>query len=230
MVDRWLWGPYRGVVLYGIDVRMALSDTEQQLFNAALTHFARHGKAGARMQAIADAAGINKAMLHYYFRSKDALYEAVFAHATRQFMASFDTALASATTFAEGLRFFIDGYITFCRRHTAAMRLMVNENLRGGSLVGEHLERLNATAEDAPQQLMLRSIEQAMARGEIRPVNPHHTLLSIVSACLFPFMARPTAEVLHPDAGSWDAFLEARKEHLFDLLYHGLCTNAPATP
>jgi TetR/AcrR family transcriptional regulator len=202
---------------------MPPSDTEQQLFDAALTHFARHGKTGARMQAIADAAGINKAMLHYYFRSKDALYEAVFAHATRQFMASFDTGLASATSFAEGLRFFIDGYITFCRRHTDAMRLMVNENLRGGSLVGEHLKRLNATAADAPQQLMLQTIEQAIARGEIRPVNPHHTLLSIVSACLFPFMARPTAEVLHPDAGSWDAFLEARKEHLFDLLYHGLC-------
>jgi len=207
---------------------MPPSDTEQQLFDAALTHFARHGKGGARMQAIADEAGLNKAMLHYYFRSKEQLYEAVFGYALQQFMASFDNALRTASSFAEALRLFIDGYITFCKRHTDAMRLLVNENLRGGSLVGEHLQQLKAAAPDAPPQLMLRTIERAIASGEIRPVDANHTLLSIVSGCLFPFIARPTAEVLHPEAAQWDAFIDTRKQHLFDLLYHGL--RQPSVP
>ena len=53
------------------------SNTEEQIFDAALTIFSRKGKDGARMQEIAEEAGMNKALLHYYFRSKDRLYEAV---------------------------------------------------------------------------------------------------------------------------------------------------------
>ncbi len=74
----------------------AYSDTERQIFDAALQVFARKGKDGARMQAIADRADINKAMLHYYFRSKDKLYEQVFAFTMRRFMASFGASLREA--------------------------------------------------------------------------------------------------------------------------------------
>ncbi|NNE47360.1 MAG: helix-turn-helix transcriptional regulator, partial [Rhodothermales bacterium] len=52
-------------------------DTEQQILEAALNVFSRKGRDGARMQEIADLAGINKALLHYYFRSKNGLYERV---------------------------------------------------------------------------------------------------------------------------------------------------------
>jgi TetR/AcrR family transcriptional regulator len=59
--------------------------------------------------------------------------------------------------------------------------------------------------------------------GEIRPVDPQHTVLSVVSTCLFFFVARPTVEIMHPTADAdWGAFVEDRKEHLFDLIYNGL--------
>jgi hypothetical protein len=59
--------------------------------------------------------------------------------------------------------------------------------------------------------------------GEIRAVDPHHTVLSVVSTCLFFFVARPTVQIMHPAAeGDWDAFVESRKNHLFDLIYYGL--------
>ena len=56
-------------------------NTEQKIHEAAKTVFIRKGLEGARMQEIADEAGINKALLHYYFRTKDKLFEAVFADA-----------------------------------------------------------------------------------------------------------------------------------------------------
>jgi len=197
------------------------SDTERQIFDAALEVFARKGKDGARMQAIADAADINKAMLHYYFRSKDQLYEDVFAFTMRRFLTSFGASLREAPTFEETLRRFIDGYVEFIRDNEHAMRLMVNENLAGGTVLGEHLQRMKKSGE-APPQILIEQIEQAIDRGEIRPVDPHHTVLSVISGCLFFFVTKPTVQVMHPDASEWASFVEDRKQHLFDLMYNGL--------
>ena len=198
--------------------------TEQQIFDAALAAFAQHGRTGARMQQIADEAGINKSMLHYYFRTKADLYEAVFAHTMERFMASFDhQALHEADTFAELLQQFIGGYVAFCQKHTHAMRLLVSENLRGGPLLAEHLQRRAAQDADTPPRLFREAIEAAIEAGEIRPVDPDHTLLTIIASCIFPFIARPTVERMHePAAEEWPAFVEMRKEQIFDVVYHGL--------
>jgi len=197
------------------------SETERAIFDAALEVFARKGKDGARMQAIADAAGINKAMLHYYFRSKDQLYDEVFGFTMRRFMASFGASLQEAPTFEETLRAFIEGYVDFIRDNEHTMRLMVNENLAGGSVLGDHLRRLKESGA-APPRILAEQIEQAVDQGEIRPVDPDHTVLSVISACLFFFVARPTVEMMHPASDDWASFVEARKEHLFDLMYRGL--------
>ena len=61
------------------------TNTEELIFESAIKIFHSKGLAGARMQEIADEAGINKAMLHYYFRSKLLLFEAVFKKATELF-------------------------------------------------------------------------------------------------------------------------------------------------
>jgi len=204
------------------DPSSAYSDTERAIFDAALQVFAREGRHGARMQAIADAADINKAMLHYYFRDKATLYEEVFGYTMRRFMASFGESLKEAPTFKETLRVFIDGYVEFIRSDEAAMRLMVQENLAGGHLLGDHLRRAKKRG-GAPPKILVDTIEAASAADEIRPVDPHQTVLSVVSTCLFFFVARPTVESMHPTAGDdWEGFVEDRKEHLFELIYCGL--------
>jgi TetR/AcrR family transcriptional regulator len=198
------------------------SETERDIFDAALQVFAREGRHGARMQTIADAADINKAMLHYYFRDKETLYEEVFAYTTRQFMASFDESLKQAPTFEETLRVFINGYVDFVRSNEACMRLMVQENLAGGTLLGEHIHEATK-AGDAPPKILVETIASAAQAGEIRSVDPDQTVLSVISTCLYAFVAQPTVQIIHPPAADdWDAFVEARKEHVFDLIYHGL--------
>lgn len=197
-------------------------DTERQIFEAALEVFSRKGKDGARMQEIADAAGINRALLHYYFRSKQHLYETCFGHCFERFMQTFGPVLSETDTFAETLWGFIDGYIEYVRGHGQVMRLMLNENLSGGTLLGEHLEAASETG-GAPERIMEDRIRSAISRGEIRDVDPKQTLLTIVSACLFFFVMRPTVAYLNPLAQEdFDAFVEARKEHVFEILFHGL--------
>ena len=63
--------------------------TEQKIREAARKVFQAKGMHGARMQDIADTAGINKALLHYYFRSKDQLFEAIFKEALQQLIPKF---------------------------------------------------------------------------------------------------------------------------------------------
>ena len=173
------------------------------------------------MQSIADTAGINKAMLHYYFRRKDDLYASVFEHTMQRFMASFGASLKEAPTFRKTLRAFIEGYVSFVQQNEHVMRLMVTENLAGGTRVAEHVQHMKMK-DGAPPQVMVERIRAAVEDGDIRSVNPDHTLLSIVSMCIFFFAMRPTVEFLHPDAADWDAFVSEHVDQIFDLVYYGL--------
>ena len=195
-------------------------DTEERIIIAASTVFARKGKDGARMQEIADEAGINKAMLHYYFRSKDKLYEAVFRHVFRQFTEQYATSIREGSSFAETLKLFINGFIDAIREKPDIVRLMVTENLSGGSTLGHLI--VEKEHEQAPPSILRLRLEEAIEDGEVRAVDPDHALLTILSCCLFFFIWAPTIHIKFPESSDWDAFIKARKEHIFDMIYNGL--------
>lgn len=199
------------------------SEAEVQILEAALKAFAQKGRDGARMQEIADAAGINKAMLHYYFRSKDKLYAEVFGYVMRRFLAAFGEALRGADTFREMLRLFIGAYIDFVWSNPDILRLVVQENLAGGAVMSAHIRSFVETNDLAPPRLFGRWVAEAVARGEIRPVDPVHLLLTTVSGCALPFLVAPMVRGFNPEAvADWGAFVQARKQHLFEVLYEGL--------
>jgi TetR/AcrR family transcriptional regulator len=197
--------------------------TEQRIFEAALHVFANKGQDGARMQEIADHAQINRALLHYYFRSKSQLYEAVFAHGFRQFVSGLTQTLKSEQGFADSLRVFVHGYIDYIHGHQEMARLMMNECLCGGPVLASHLKTAMEERGHFPAMMMEDRIRDAVESGEIAPVDAQHTMLTIVSACLFPFVALPTVQIFHPEAGhDFDSFIEQRKRHVVDLLLGGL--------
>ena len=197
--------------------------TEQQIFNAALKVFSRKGKDGARMQEIADYAGINRALLHYYFRSKSKLYEAVFAHGFEQFIGGLSQSLRSERSFESSLRTFVHGYMDYLCEHQDMARLMINECLSGGPTLESYLSAAIEKREEFPGLLMEDRIRQAIEAGEIREVDPQHTMLTIVSACLFPFIALPTVRLFHPEAVTdFEEFVKERKQHIVDLILSGL--------
>ena len=197
-------------------------DTQQKIFDAALTVFSSKGHDGARMQEIADLAGINRALLHYYFRTKRQLYEDVFAHLFGQYVQSFRTTMDPERPFAESLRTWIDNYIDYVRDHQDMARLVMLENLAGGTLLGQHLARAFAT-HGSPQQRFEEAIVKAAERGEIQPVDPKQTILTVISSCALFIITAPTVKVTNPMAGEdFDAFVEARKEHVFNVIYHGV--------
>lgn len=200
-----------------------MADTEARIFDAALKVFARKGKDGARLQEIADEAGIHRPLLHYYFRTKQQLYEAVAERMFNQFMATFD-APAEGGSFADTLRAFIEHYVDSVREHPHAAMWMVAENMAGNPILGQLLARAFATA-GSPQRAMLDAIGLAIETGEIRPVNPRQLLLTVVSSCVFFFVTLPTVKMMNPlAADDFDAYVEQRKDHVFEVLYYGLAS------
>lgn len=198
-------------------------DTETRIFDAALRVFARKGKDGARLQEIADEAGIHRPLLHYYFRTKQQLYEAVAERLFVQFLTSMRTP-AECGCFADTLRAFVDHYIDSIQDHPHAAMWMVAENMAGNPMLGELLARAFAT-EGSPQRTMLEAIESAIESGEIRPVDPRQLMLTVVSACVFFFVTLPTVKMMNPLAAEdFDAFVEARKAHVFEVVFYGLAS------
>ena len=176
----------------------AEADTETRIFEAALKVFARKGKDGARLQEIADEAGIHRPLLHYYFRTKQQLYEAVAERLFTDFLLSFD-APAEGGRFADTLKAFIDHYIDSVREHRHAAMWMVAENMAGSPILGEMLARAFAT-EGSPQRAMVEAVEQAVESGEIRPVDPRQHIVdgasrSVVEvASVYQFLVHVSSE------------------------------------
>ena len=195
-------------------------DTEERIITAARSVFARKGKDGARMQEIADEAGINKAMLHYYFRSKDKLYEAVFRHVFKQFTIQYSAAVQEGSSFAHTLKLFIECFVDSIKEKPDIVRLMVTENLSGGSILGNLITEKEHQM--APPSILRSKLEEAIQTGEIRPVEPDHALLTVLSCCLFFFIWAPTIHIKIPASKDWEAFIESRKEHIFDMIFNGL--------
>lgn len=192
--------------------------TEERILEAALIVFSMKGRDGARMQEIADLAGINKALLHYYFRSKVGLYEKVFEYVIAKLVVAFGTSLADAASFNQLLRLFIDRYIDFVASNLPVVRLMVTEHLAGEDRLPRKLKSMIESA-GSPPRVFIDSLSAAADRGEIRRVDPHQMLITVISCCVFSFVIFPTVEAIMTLAkNDRQAFVEQRKKHVYDVI------------
>lgn len=105
-------------------------DTEKKILEAAKEVFQQKGMDGARMQEIANAAGINKAMLHYYFRSKQLLFEAVFKNAFSLLSPQLNKVLNDDSSIEEKVKSFTHNYISFMKKHPYLPNFIIQESNR----------------------------------------------------------------------------------------------------
>lgn len=191
-----------------------ISTTEARILQAAQQEFLEKGFAGARTASIAERAGINKALLHYYFRNKETLFEEVFTLMSRQLIPEVRAIVVSEAPILDKIDRFIYSYIDFVKQNPD-LPLFILTELRTNP-DGRLLEILQKKQEDFAyiQQFMLQ-IALATGSGEIRPVQPFHILLNILSMCIFPFMARPMAmRVMRLDEPQFEQLIEQRKQEV----------------
>ena len=199
------------------------TSTESAIFDAALRVFSRKGKDGARMQEIADEAGINKAMLHYYFRNKESLYGAVFVHVSNRFFSEIDRVVAPGRSFGETMKDMIHVYMDMHAAQPEVARLWVQENLNGAPVARAIIERHREGDRPYGPHRLLARIREAVDSGEIRPVDPVHLMMSVLGMTVMTFIATPALSVFDPSLRiDSAAMIEARKKHIVEVLSHGI--------
>ena len=194
------------------------TETRAAILAAAGRIFATSGLAGARTDAIAAAAGVNKALLYYYFKSKESLYEAAvedhFSEFNRQ---ALEVLTAPGPARAVLLRYVSLHFDFISARHQSAP--LFQQLMMAG---GKFLERLIRKYFAPRSEALGKLIERGMRNGEFRRVDPFHSAVSIASLIVFYFSAAPVLQLLgRPDAYS-AVNLKRRKQEVLDFIRHGL--------
>jgi len=194
-------------------------DTESRILDAAHAVFLRRGTAGARMQEIAAEAGVNSALLHYYFRSKVRLSEAVFRRAASQLLPRVIEVLASEAPLDDKVTRvvhleldhlsrspYLPGYIiSELHHHPERVRQLV------GALTG-------MTPEDVRPKVVSKlrnQLDAGVRAGELHPIAPDQFIVNLMSLCIFPFAARPMImALLGLDQQAFERFIDRRRNQL----------------
>lgn len=184
--------------------------TEHRILEAARRVFHAKGMHGARMQDIADQAGINKAMLHYYFRSKDQLFEAVFREALQQAFPKFEELWGSDKPLVRKIELFVHGYLDVLINHPFLPAFVLHEINQDP----EQFERLFLPkGAVAGNKRFLQQVTEEIKKGKIKPIDPRQLLVNMMSLCIFPFAAKPLiCKMTAMSEKDFRQFIEQRKQ------------------
>lgn len=181
--------------------------TEEKILEAAKNVFVSKGMDGARMQEIADQAGINKALLHYYFRSKERLFEAIFSQIIKLAFPKIMNIVQSDAGIVSKIEQVIDAYMDLLLRHPFIPGFVLKELNRDPSGLFKLVVKFGINP-----QTVFDQIQQAMDRGEIIRMDPRQLAANILSMCIFPFAARPILSfvMFKDDPSGLEAFYAER--------------------
>ena len=197
-------------------------ETEIKIKSAAREIFLEKGKDGARMQAIAERAGVNKALVHYYFRSKEKLYLAVLKDILKEVIARLVN-LPENIPFKKFLQLFISSHIDFLNQHKKLLNFILWELREEKDAIHDFVEDVVGDFDSAPRETILRRINHAIKNGEIRPINPIQFMVNLVSLDVFPFVASPIiTSIFALSEDELATILNKRKQEIFRLVWNDI--------
>lgn len=200
---------------------------KERIFKAAIEEFIEYGYYGARTQRIADSAKVNKALLHYYFGSKEKVYSEVLNTVADEVVKNLSRISDEPVPVEKKLEQIMDAYIKIFTEHHNYVRLLVYEVIRGG----EHMKKvIMSHIRDFPMNpvtgKLYKYFEQQMKAGKIRKVNIFHLFLSAVVQVAPVYFAKTIAGGIFEGVGLdrivLDRFVAERKDFVLKLMMEGL--------
>ena len=194
--------------------------TEEKIFEAATDVFVEKGMDGARMQDIATHAGINKALLHYYYRTKDQLFNAVFEMIATKLFKRFAPVFDETLTLEEKIRFFYREHIAFLQANPRLPGFLLNEANRNP----ERIKKLLKSVDFEGIWLKLyNQHSEEFIRYNITKESLPQLMISIASLSVFPFAARGILEgILDKTGHNFNDYMEERKEFAAEFVINAI--------
>ncbi len=193
--------------------------TEEQILEAAKKVFVEKGFDGARMQQIADEAGMNKALLHYYYRSKDKLFEAVLKQTISGFIPKVGLILTSEKPLFEKIEHFINVYIDMLVKNPHFPLFIIHELSRNPEMIALFIKEQGLEPE-----LLIKQIEKDIKEGKIRKLKPEHLIINMISLCIFPIAAKPIIKMMifNNDESIFKQFIKERKKEVTEFIINSI--------
>jgi len=195
-------------------------ETEIQILDAARKVFIRKGLDGARMQEIADEAKINKALLHYYFRSKDKLFDMIFQEEIGKFFPKMVGMMSSQDiSFEDKIRTFVNNYISIFINNPFLPSFILRELHRDPENLKQYFVKSGFDVNIVNFAILGLSKQLNKTPDEAR-----NFTINMISLCIFPFAGRPLIEkiLFSDDKDEYNKFLENRKINVAEFLISSL--------
>jgi len=197
---------------------LAGENTEHQILIAAREVFISKGYEGARMQEIADQAGINKSLLHYYYRSKENLFDAVFSEVAANLFPAIKQVLGAELGIREKITFFVKIYIKTLYENPFIPAFVINTLNTNPDRFLKYIKK-----SDINPIFLQKQIDNEASQGLIRQVKAEHLIVNIISMCIFPFVARPIVQnIFNMNNEEYQLYLESRQNEIIDFVLKSL--------
>jgi len=189
-------------------IRMSSDSTKEKIVEAAKQVFIRKGMDGARMQEIADEAGINKALLHYYFHSKDQLFREVFYGLLSELIPGLILVFRGEEPFEEKIELIVDAYDSYISKNPILPQFIVRE-------INRDPEQLSGFMSDQGLDFRLVEgmIDAEVRAGNIMPITFPHLFANLIGMIVMPYIGRPLFQrkLFKNDPEKYDQYLRERK-------------------
>ena len=184
---------------------------QEKILVAAKKVFLVKGMAGARMQDIADEAGINKALLHYYFRNKEQLFKVIFKEAADKLFPKINSIFESDSSLFEKIELFTGEYITVMLENPYLPLFVLNEINHDPHYF---IQKIWGKNKPRPEKF-LQQIEKEVKKGTIKKISPDQLLMNLISLTIFPFVSKPMFQAnLGLDEVQFRNIMERRKKEI----------------
>jgi TetR/AcrR family transcriptional regulator len=197
--------------------------TEERIFEAATEVFVEKGMDGARMQDIASRADINKALLHYYFRTKDQLFNAVFEMIARRVLKKFAPVFDENLSLEDKIRFFFREHISFLQENPKLPGFLLNEVNRNPARIRKLLKNVDF---DNLWSLFYDQHKDDLKKYNISKASMPQLMISVAAMSVFPFAARGILEGILGKSGiDFNDFMEERKQFAAEFVISAIKRN-----
>jgi len=203
--------------------------TEQKILEAARKEFGEHGLDGARMQSIANRAGVNKALLHYYFRSKEKLFEVILHSIASEIWQTIRLELSHQPKNPDlktAIRSLVSSYILTFAKNPEIPAILLRLLLTNDKFFPVIVEKIIDAVGDGPKLLFL-TFEKEMKAGKITKTDPMQLIMCVMGMIMVTFFGKPIFQILQQKtsmliAVNTDTFLHERIDFITNLVFDGI--------
>lgn len=192
-----------------------ITETDQQILEAARKEFQEKGYNGARMQNIADLAGISKPALHYYFRTKENLFQKIFDATLEEYLPMLNTWKNDALNWQEKIELFVDSLLKYVQE--GHMLFLVREINRNPELLAERIKKAKSL------NVFVAYFEDLVSKGKVKKVDVKVLYIMLHSVCSFPVLNKQMFQMsLRISEKQYDELMQTYAKSVAEILINAI--------